>query len=97
VVDDGTKSSGTYTPAPTGGNYRKITANGAFTLAAPTTANSYNMTIDITNGASAGTITFSGFVAGHPKGDAYATTNAAKFKLHISKTDAGVTAILEAL
>ncbi|WP_246679985.1 terminase family protein [Mesorhizobium sp. B1-1-9] len=97
VVDDGTKSSGTYTPAPTGGNYRKITANGAFTFAAPSTANCYNMTIDIANGASAGAITFSGFVAGHPKGDAYATTNAAKFKLHISKTDTGITAVLEAL
>lgn len=97
VVDDGTKSSGTYTPAPLGGNYRKITANGAFTLAAPSTSNSFNMTIDITNGASAGVISFSGFVAGHPKGDAYATTNAAKFKLHVSKTDAGVTAVLEAL
>ncbi|RVD55727.1 hypothetical protein EN746_05585 [Mesorhizobium sp. M8A.F.Ca.ET.023.02.2.1] len=95
VVDDGTKSSGTYTPAPIGGNYRKITANGAFTLSAPSTSNSYNMTIDITNGASAGAITFAGFVNGHPKGDAYATTNAAKFKLHISKTDAGVTAVLE--
>lgn len=97
VVDDGTKSSGTYTPAPTGGNYRKIAANGAFTFAAPSTSNSYNMTVDITNGASAGAITFSGFVTGHPKGDSYATTNAAKFKLHISKTDAGVTAVLEAL
>ncbi|WP_137934350.1 phage tail protein [Mesorhizobium comanense] len=97
AVDDGTKLSGTYTPAPTGGNYRKIAANGAFTLAAPSTSNNYNMTIDITNGASAGAITFSGFVSGHPKGDSYATTNAAKFKLHISKTDAGVTAVLEAL
>lgn len=97
VVDDGTKSTGTYTPAPTGGNYRKIAANGAFTLAAPSTSNSYNMTIDITNGVSAGAITFSGFVTGHPKGDAYATTSAAKFKLHISKTDAGVTGVVEAL
>ncbi|TPI14100.1 hypothetical protein FJW06_12425 [Mesorhizobium sp. B4-1-3] len=97
VVNDGTKSSGTYTPAPTGGNYRKITNNGAFTLAAPTTANSYNMEIDITNGASAGAISFSGFVSGFPKGDALTTTNGALFKLHISKTDAGVTAVLEAL
>ncbi|RUU61791.1 hypothetical protein EOD04_25900 [Mesorhizobium sp. M2C.T.Ca.TU.009.01.2.1] len=97
AVNDGTKSSGTYTPAPTGGNYRKITNNGAFTLAAPTTANSYNMEIDITNGASAGAISFSGFASGFPKGDALTTTNGALFKLHISKTDAGVTAVLEAL
>ncbi|MER9003336.1 hypothetical protein NKI15_06865 [Mesorhizobium sp. M0862] len=94
VIDDGTKAAGTYTPAPTGGNFRKIIANGAFILAAPTTANSYNMEIDITNGATAGAITFSGFT---PRGDAYATTNAAKFKLHISKTDAGVSAVLESM
>ncbi|TGU02497.1 hypothetical protein [Mesorhizobium sp. M00.F.Ca.ET.220.01.1.1] len=97
AVDDGTKSSGTYTPAPTGGNYRKITNNGAFTLAAPTTANSYNIEIDITNGASAGAITFSGLAANFPKGDSLTTVSGHKFKLHISKTDAGVTAFIEAL
>lgn len=97
AVDDGTKSSGTYAPSPLGGNYRKIINNGAFTLAAPTTANSYNMEIDITNGASAGTITFSGFAANFPKGDPLTTTSGNKFKLHISKTDAGATAVMEAL
>jgi hypothetical protein len=97
VVDDGTKSSGTYTPSPAGGNYRKIANNGAFTLAAPSAANSYNMEIDITNGAAAGAITFSGFVSGYPRGDAITTTNGSKFKLHISKTDAGVTCVVEAL
>jgi hypothetical protein len=97
IVDDGTKSTGTYTPSPLGGNYRKITNNGAFTLAAPTDANCYNMTIDITNGASAGAITFTGFVTGYPQGDVLTTVNAAKFKLHISKTDIGTTGYIEAL
>jgi hypothetical protein len=97
AVNDGTKSSGTYTPSSSGGNFRKITANGAFSLAAPTATGSYNLTIDITNGASAGAITFSGFVSGYPKGDSYTTGNGHKFKLHISKTDVGVTATLEAL
>lgn len=97
AVSDGTKSSGTYTPSPSGGNFRKATANGAFLIAAPTVAGCYNMTVDLTNGASAGPITFSGFIAGHPKGDSYTTGNGHKFKLHISKTDVGITATLEAL
>jgi hypothetical protein len=96
-VDDGTKASGTYTPSPLGGNYRKCVNNGAFTLAAPTQAGSYNMEIDFTNGATAGAITFSGFISGYPRGDVLTTTNASKFKLHISKTDAGCTAVWEAL
>jgi hypothetical protein len=96
VVDDGTKSSGTYTPSPAGGNWRKIANNGAFTLAAPTAAGCYSLTIDITNGATAGAIAFSGFAAGHPKGDALVTTSGAKAKLHIAKSDVGVTAVIEA-
>ena len=55
------------------------------------------MVIDITNGATAGAITFSGFVSGFPKGDSLTTTNGNKFKLFISKTDAGVTATIQAL
>lgn len=94
---DGTKSSGTYTPSPAGGNFKTITNGGAFTLAAPSLAGTYNMEIDITNNASAGAITFTGFASGYPKGDPLTTTNASLFKLHISKTAAGVTAVIEAL
>lgn len=94
---DGTKSSGTYTPSPAGGNFKTITNGGAFTLAAPSLAGTYNMEIDITNNASAGAITFTGFASGYPKGDLLTTTNASLFKLHISKTTAGVTAVIEAL
>lgn len=94
---DGTFSSGTYTPTYVGGNYKTITNNGAFTLAAPTAAGSYNIEIDITNGATAGAITWSGFITGFPKGDPLTTVNGSKFKLHISKTTAGVTAVVEAL
>ncbi|MER9205208.1 phage tail fiber protein [Mesorhizobium sp. M0771] len=95
AVNDGTKSSGTYAVTPVGGNYRKIVNGGAFTLSAPTATGSYNIVIDITNSATAGAVTFSGFSAGFPKGDVLTTTNGVKFKLHISKTDVGVTAILE--
>lgn len=96
-VDDGTKSSGTYTPDPTTGNWRKIASNGTYTIAAPTVSGCYSMTIDITNGASANTVSFSGFVTGYPKGDALTNTSGNKFKLHISKSDIGVTAFIEAL
>ena len=42
--NDGTKSSGTYTPTPAGGNLKRIVNGGAFTLAAPTaTGESYAM------------------------------------------------------
>lgn len=96
-VNDGVKSSGTYTPAPTNSNFREITNGGNFTLVAPTAAGSYNLTIDITNNASAGAITFTGFAPDNPKGDDLTATNGHKFKLHISKTSVGVTAQIEAL
>tara|TARA_Y100001938_G_scaffold150079_1_gene239520 strand:- start:280 stop:1536 length:1257 start_codon:yes stop_codon:yes gene_type:complete len=57
--DDGTKSSGTYTPATTGGNYKTIVNGGAFTLAPQTTVSS--IVIQVTNNSSAGTVTTSGF------------------------------------
>jgi hypothetical protein len=98
AIDDGTKGGGTYTPSPAGGNFRKITsAGGAFTFAAPSATGCYNIEVDITIGAAAGAITFTGFVSGYPKGDDLTLTSGHKFKLHISKTDAGVTAVVEAL
>lgn len=96
-INDGVQSGGTYTPAPTDSNFREIINGGNFTLAAPTTAGSYNLTIDVTNNASAGAITFTGFVADNPKGDDLTATDGHKFKLHISKTSVGVTAQIEAL
>lgn len=96
VVDDGTKSSGTYTPSPLGGNLRKIINNGAFTLAAPTQPGDYTMIIQIVNGASAGGITFSGFVLA-PGGNLLTTTNASKFNLYVTKLNGAVTGSVEAL
>lgn len=95
-VDDGTKSSGTYTPTPVGGNFRHATNDGAFTLAAPTASGTYSMVIDITNGASAGAITFSGLLR-TPTGDPLTTINGHKFRLYITKGSAGVTCNVEAL
>ena len=63
----GTKNSGTYTPDPREGLLQSIIANGAFTLAAPSVTGVIHLLVE--NGASAGTITFTGFDAEY--GDAY--------------------------
>lgn len=81
--DDGTQSSGTYTPTPAGGNMKRIVNGGAFTLATPTAAGDYTLVIQITNNASAGAITMSGFnkVTGNP----FTTTNGHDFFVYITK------------
>lgn len=73
-VNDGTKSSGSYTPGTVGGNIRLITNGGSFTIAAPATAgdNSYSLVVAVQNGASAGAITTSGFHI--REGDDFTTT-----------------------
>lgn len=55
----GTKSSGTYTPLYSDGNFQTATNGGAHTLAPP--ADDCSMVIQYTNNASAGAITTSGF------------------------------------
>jgi hypothetical protein len=73
----GTKSSGTFTPAPgtASGNHQHATNGGAHTLAPP--ASCCNMVIEYTNNATAGTITTSGFTK--VGGDTPTTTNGHKF------------------
>lgn len=83
VVSDGAKSTGTYTPAPSGGNMRYITNAGAFSLAAPSASGDYTMVIQITNVAGAGTITLSGF--SKTTGSALTTTVGSDFLLYITK------------
>jgi hypothetical protein len=82
----GTVSSGTTTPNAANGNYQYMTANGAFTLAAP----SADCAIDIlvTNGASAGAITFSGYTVGSNTGSALTTTNGHRFIISIRRVNA---------
>jgi hypothetical protein len=58
-----------------------ITNNGAFTITAP--ANDGSCMLLVTNGASAGAITFSGFSVGSNTGDALTTTNTQKFTVSI--------------
>ena len=63
------------------GAIQKITNNGAFTITAPATDGS--CLLMSTNGASAGTITFSGFSVGASTGDSLDTTNGHIFTLSI--------------
>lgn len=85
----GVVSSGTVTPAFANGNEHKYTNNGAHTLAPPsvTAGRATSLTVEITNGASAGAITTSGFTK--RIGDAFTTTNGHKFKCFIHVGDAG--------
>lgn len=94
-VSDGTKSSGTYTPTPVGGNFKHIVNNGAFTLAAPAVAGAYSLLIEITNDAAAGAVSFSGFAK--VIGDTLTTTNTSKFQIGITKTPAGIVATVVAM
>lgn len=81
--DDGTISTGTYTPTPAGGNMKRIINGGAFTLAAPAASGDYTLVIQITNSASAGVITTSGF--NKVTGDVFTTTSGHDFFVYITK------------
>jgi len=91
----GTVSSGTTTLAGANGNYQYLTNNGAFTLAAPAADTAISLLI--TNGASAGAITFSGFTVSASTGDALTTTNTSKFLLSIVRINATSTYLIKAL
>lgn len=59
------------------------TINSAITITAP--ANDGSCILRMTNGASAGAITFSGWTVGSNTGDTYATTNANKYDLFVRR------------
>lgn len=84
----GVVSTGTITPSPANGSEHKYTNGGAHTLApfAPTAGTAGAVCVEITNNASAGAITTSGFteVTG-----SFTTTDAHKFKCFIHVGDAG--------
>lgn len=93
--DDGVKSSGTYTPDPAGGNLKRIVNGGAFTLAAPTAAGDYTIVVQMTNNASAGTITVSGF--NRQAGDSFTATDGDDFFLFITKINGFTSLTVQAL
>lgn len=80
--NDGTFSSGTYTPTPAGGNMKRIVNGGAFTLAAPSASGDYTLVVQITNNASAGGVTMSGF---NRTTGSFTTTNGHDFFVYITK------------
>lgn len=77
----GTLSVGTTTIDCGKNPLQFLTNNGAFTLDAP--ANDGSCIVLTINGASAGTITFSGFSVGSSTGDTLTTTNTNKFSISI--------------
>jgi hypothetical protein len=90
--DDGTITTGTYTPTTAAGsNSKKIINGGASTLAPPATATDTvtHLSLFIVNNASAGAITTSGFTK--VAGDPFTTTNGHAFYCTIQVTDIGGT------
>lgn len=94
--NDGTISSGTYRPDPAGGNLKRMVNGGAFTLAAPTAAGDYTLIVQMTNNASAGAITVSGFTKVSGSG-LLTTTNGHDFFLYITKINGFTSLLVEAL
>lgn len=77
---------GSFTIDPSLGNYQYGTNNAAFTLTAPTSDCAIDLLV--TNGATAGAITFSGFTVGSATGSALTTTNTNKFLISIRRINA---------
>jgi hypothetical protein len=91
----GTQSSGTFTPNPATSNYQFYTNGGAHTLAAP--SSDCAMDILVTNNASAGTISFSGFTVGSNTGDALDTVNNHLFIISVRRINGTSTYVVKAL
>ena len=84
-----------FTIDPTLGNYQYGTNHGAATWTAP--ASDCAVDILVTNDATAGAITFSGFTVGANVGDSLTTTNGHKFIISIRRINSVSTYIVKAL
>lgn len=100
----GIVTSGTVTLNEANGNYQYLTANGAFTLNAPT--NDCAIDLLITNGSAAGTITLTGVGSNATNGwtanstnagDTYATTNGNRYLFMTRKINGVATYMWKAL
>lgn len=89
----GTVASGTLTLDPGDRPLQHYTNNGAHTLSPGSNTGSFML--DITNGASAGAITLTGWTK--IAGDAFTTTSGNKFRLHCSVGNAGSLLIVQAM
>lgn len=93
TFDNGTKSSGTFTPDPGNGPMQTATNNGAHTLAPGSNYGTY--LLDYVNSGSAGAITTSSWTK--VAGDSFTTTNGNKFRCHCSVNANGSLLIVQAL
>lgn len=99
----GVVSAGTFNLNEANGNYQYITANGAFTLTAPT--NDSAIDLMITNGTGASTITFpavaanatNGWTAATIMGDIYGTVSGDKYLFMARKIGGVATYAFKAL
>ena len=85
AANDGTFTTGTYTPFPAGGNFKTIVNGGNFTLAAPYEGGDYTLVIQITNATGAGVITLYGFTK--TTGTTFTTVDTHKFIMFITKVN----------
>lgn len=89
-------STGSFTVTPANGNYQYVTNNGAYTITNP--ASDCAVDILVTNGASAGATTFTGFtVASGNTGDPLTTTNTNKFIISVRRINGTSTYVIKAL
>lgn len=95
TVTPNSVATGSFTVDPTLGNYQYVTNGGAFTLTAP--ASDCAVDILVTNNASAGSITFSGFTVGSNTGSSLTTTNTNKFLISIRRINSVSTYSIYAL
>lgn len=93
--NDGTIVSGSYTPTPVGGNFKRIVNGGSFNIIAPSAAGDYTLIIQMTNGSGAGTITFTGF--NRVAGDILTNTVGHNFFLFITRCNGFVSLTAQAL
>lgn len=84
--DVGTITDGTVALTTVGGNFQALVNNGAFTLAAP--SSSCSILLHITNGASAGAISLSGFTK--VQGDVATTVEGDEFHYNIQRCGGAV-------
>ncbi len=89
TVNNGVKSTGTYTVNCGLGPYQAFTNGGAFTLSAPTSDGGCDI-LDVNN-ASAGAVTFSGFTTNGTTGDTLSTISTSTFIIHVESISAVAT------
>lgn len=81
-------ATGNFTVDPTLGNYQYVTNNGAFTITNP--ASDCAVDILMTNGATPGSVTFSGFTVGTNTGSSLTTTYASTSSVTVTSASPGV-------